>query len=31
MFDNSLGIEYSKEELKLTSRKNKEKGDDFHF
>ena len=30
-FDNSLRIEYSKEELRLTSRKNKEKRDDFHF
>ena len=30
-FDNSLRIEYSKEELRLTSRKNKKKGDDFHF
>ena len=30
-FDNSLRIEYSKEEQRLTSRTNKEKGDDFHF
>ena len=28
---NSLRIEYPKERLRLTSRKNKKNGDDFHF
>ena len=30
-FNISLRIEYSKEDLRLSSRKNDEKGDDFHF